>query len=181
MTVARFKAVDDAVQEALKDLKRGVANRVLKEALAKVARRATRTAKGRLTKSRTGQLGKSLGVKYKAGKGGKAFSFVVAPRKGFKAVSGAGPDRRVDPRQYAHLVEKGRKEVRPVEKKAMAADGVLYGRRAKRVEPTPFVGPAFDELKATAPAFLKTEIPAGIQRIADKYKAKGKTVYVGPR
>jgi hypothetical protein len=89
----------------------------------------------------------------------------------------------VDPVKYAHLVEGGRKAVRPVEKKVMSGGGsasgnrgmTVYGKKARGVQPRPFMEPAAQAVAVDATA-MATDIMAGIEREAWSRAAKGKTI-----
>ena len=78
------------VIEALRGVKFGVGNRVLKGELRKVASKANKIAKAGLTTTRTGLLKKSIGVVYRRpnrnNPGGGVY--VVGPRRGFGMVIG---------------------------------------------------------------------------------------------
>lgn len=188
---------------AFAGVKTGVRNRVLKAACGKQARKAVKVAKAYLSRRRTGQLGRSIGSVYKSYRSGDVWLYVAGPRKGFKVrvsdLTAAGPrvalkklgkrsragltERQalrflqsyVDPAKYAHLVEGGRKAVRPVTKRVLAGGGVVYGKSAFGVQPRPFMHPAAAAV-AGSKAEMVADVRAGIDREAAKYAAKGKTI-----
>jgi hypothetical protein len=89
----------------------------------------------------------------------------------------------VDPVKYAHLVEGGRKAVRPKEKKVLSGGGAgsgttgmtIYGKKARAVQPRPFMGPAAQSA-ATSADEMTRDVMEGIDREASRYAAKGKTI-----
>lgn len=110
-----------AVQDAIATLKYGVVNRAMKAGATKGARRTIPAAKSRLkAHRRTGQLEKSLSVKYKGFP--NAWVVLLGPRHGFLGNSTAwmSPSAtRVNPVKYAHLLEGGRQRVEPKTAAAM--------------------------------------------------------------
>lgn len=111
-----------AVQDAIATLKYGIVNKAMKTGATKGARRTVPDAKSRLkAHKRTGQLEKSVSVKYKGYQ--KAWVVLLGPRKGFLGnnASWMSPNAtRINPIKYAHIVEGGRgQEVRPRTAKAM--------------------------------------------------------------
>mgnify|MGYP000007505271 CR=1 FL=1 len=77
------------VIEALRGVKFGVGNRVLKGELRKVASKANKIAKSGLTTTRTGLLKKSIGVVHRPARGKPgAGAYIVGPRRGFGMVIG---------------------------------------------------------------------------------------------
>lgn len=185
---------DPAVAAAIEGVKVGVANAVLRPALRKAAQIGKQKAKRFLKPSKrptgrrrsgkrfapdrsTGTLKRSIGVVYRPYRKGQSFVFVIGPRMGMGAVAKDG--RYLDPVQYAHLKEGGRKAVRPTNKKVMAssATGKIFGKKAAAVMPAPFMKPASEYIALVAPAILHRDVPAGIAKIAAKYRAKGKTIY----
>jgi hypothetical protein len=84
---------------------------------------------------------------------------------------------KVSPARYAHIVEKGRPEVRPKNARVMSDGRVIYGTRARAVKAHPYMRPAAAALKSGGMAGVTADIKAGISREAAKYAAKGKTIY----
>lgn len=164
-----------ATVAALKGIKAGVANRVLRESLRALATITNKRAKNALRVRRSGLTGKSIGIVMRKGKAGPVA--VVGPRKGFAR---PGPDGRPhDPVKTAHLVEGGRKEVRPKTKKVMANKAVpeaIYGKQADAVAAKPFMKPAADYTRTVGPKRMAKLVKDGIAREAAKYKAKGKSI-----
>lgn len=85
-----MKGTSDTI-EALRGVKYGVGNRVLKPALRKQASKAARIARSLLGSSRTGLLKKAIGIVFRKPKrdnpGGGLY--VVGPRRGFGMLIGA--------------------------------------------------------------------------------------------
>lgn len=96
--VARLNELDEKMRRTL-----------LRKAVNAAAGVILKAAKSNLRKSRTGQLRRSLGRKVKLYRKSGVAVAMVGPRKGFKIRDAWGEN--VDPVHYAHLVEKGRKEV----------------------------------------------------------------------
>jgi hypothetical protein len=167
---------DLQVAADLNGIKTGVQNRVLKDAIGKLARRTAKRAKAGLRGGRTKALKRSVGTVYRSYKKAGRFAYVVGPRTGFKTKDQFG--RTVDPAKYAHLVEGGRKEVRPTKKRVLAVKSanLVFGIRARAVPAAPFVGPAADDAAAAFPGVLRNEVPEGIRREAAKYAKKGKSI-----
>ncbi len=190
-----------AVQAALDGVIEGVKNRVLKQAMGKVARQGAKYAKAKTPVGSTRFLRDSIGTRYKSYQRGLVWVYVIGPRKG---MGGLGPGtpipgggvnaRKYDPVRYAHLAERGRGPV-TVKKAKVLAFFMLKPRRANATKPTrrrishavftPRVGPAKAQpFMAPAYSFLASlksgavqDILAGIQREAAKYAAKGKSIY----
>lgn len=193
------------VAEAFHGVRAAVRNKVLKDACRKQAGKAAKVAKAYLTRKRTGQLARSVAYLYRTYKRGTAWLYVVGPRKGFRvrvsALTAAGQrtalnrlgrqkgrrkklsdreaarflDSYVDPAKYAHLVEGGRKAVRPAKKRVMSGRGVVYGRHAAAVQPRPFMEPAA-AAAAGGRAEMTADVLDGIDREARKYAARGKGI-----
>lgn len=109
-----------SVQDAIA-LQRSGIGRAMRTGATKGARRTIPTAKSRLkAHRRTGQLEKSISVKYKGFK--NAWVVLLGPRHGFLGNNSAwmSPNAtRIDPVKYAHLLEGGRQQVAPSQAKAM--------------------------------------------------------------
>ena len=75
-----------------------------------------------------------------------------------------GSQNRV-PTKYAHLVEKGRKEVKPTKKQVLysGVTGTIYGRRAKSVPARPFVLRTFQATRTQSKQALEAEHGAACQ------------------
>jgi hypothetical protein len=175
----------EEIARALESIKVGIANRLLRQAANKLASRGNKTARAKLTRKRTRALRRSLGTKGRSYKG--VYFVAVGPRRGFKTEDEFG--RPVDPVHYAHLVERGRKEVRPKKGKylvipvvqggraAVKTKSLLFVRSARAVAASPFLGPAYDDARSRALDVAGPVIRDGIIREAAKAKAKGKTIY----
>jgi HK97 gp10 family phage protein len=157
----RFKAEVDAKEvsdlvKAIAQLDRKMARKILRKAVL-VGGRIVRDAAKEKVPVRTGQLRKSIGAKVKSYPRKQIVVAIVGPRKGFrKDVDGVGT---VDPINYAHLVEFGRRPVVAGKKttrgvvsdtgKTVLADGTtFYGKKVKAAAPKPFMRPAWDENEA---------------------------------
>lgn len=189
------------VQAAIHGVLESVKNRVLKQAIAKVARAGAKYAKSKTPVGSTRFLRDSIGTKYKSYQRGLVWVYVIGPRKG---MGGMGPGvplpnggvgaRKYDPVKYAHLAERGRGPVVP-KKAKMLAFFVLKNRRknaktmtrrkishavfTKGVGPAkaqPFMKPAYGFLGTMRQSAIR-DVLAGIQREAAKYAAKGKSIY----
>lgn len=167
-----------AITAALAGVKAGVANRVVKAAVAKVARGAAKQAKKLAPVGDSGLLRKSIGVKFLARKRAGTWEYRVGPRRGF-ARKGGGRGR--DPVRYAHLAEFGRKAVAPKKKKALAirppAGGVVVRRKAGAAAGRPFITPTWRDVQTRGTARIAADVRAGVAREAAKYKARGKSIY----
>jgi len=164
------------VQQALDGVKTGVGNRVLRGTLRKVASRANKTAKAGAPR-RKGLLKRSIGVVYRRPKRkGGSFAYVVGPRKD---ITGTADGRKAVPAKYAHLVEHGRKAIRPKKSKLLAnkAAGVVFGLTVKAVAGRPFMWPAADEARTAMATTIPADVRRGVKSEAKKYRRKGKTVY----
>lgn len=163
------------VAAALAGVKAGVQNRVVKAAVAKVARLAAKAVKKGAPASRTGALKRSIGTSYKSRPKAGQWTYKAGPRKGFTTTTTDG--RKVNPVNYAHLVEGGRKEVRPKRKSALRIAAGVVRKRAQAVAAKPFVAPVWRGVQGRGVAMIGRDIKAGIAREAAKYKAKGKSIY----
>ena len=193
------------VTDALKGIKLGVRNRVLKAACKTQATKAAKVAKMYVRGKRSGQLAKSIGQVYRKYKGGLVWVFVAGPRKGFRiklkdatkagrkkylkkyadrlgrALTGGERDdllgRWVDPVKYGHFVEGGRKAVRAKPKTRAMSDGItVFGRASRAVTPHPFMEPAAAAVAGSRDQMTR-EIWTGLLVEAARYAKKGKTVH----
>ena len=194
------------VAAAIRGVKAGVANRVLKSAVSKQARKATKIAKSKLKGGRTGQLAKSIGYVYRVYRSKTIWVYVIGPRKGYRMRIDALPERSqkrlvrllgkrkrrkltaaqtrillqktVDPVKYAHLVEGGRKSVKPRARKILSDRTTVFGKQARAVGAKPFMRPAATAIQSSGAEVL-ADVKAGIEREAAKYAKKGKSIYGG--
>lgn len=165
-----------ALYDFFDGVKVGVANRVLKRMLNRLALRGSRKAKDFLKPKRSGQLRKSLGTRFRKYQGGTLFAYIVAPRKGYATRDRYG--NRIDPRYYAHLVEKGRKAVQPKKAKVMSDGRLVYGLRARAVGAEPFMEPARKDIRSVSGRMLKAELKDGLQMIEAQYQRRGKSIHL---
>ena len=195
------------IAAALRGVKAGVANRVLKAAVAKQARKATKVAKSKLKGKRSGQLAKSIGYIYRTYRKKLIWVYVIGPRTKLfrltldklpepaqrRMIRYLGKQRRrklttrqtrvllrrvVDPAKYAHLVEGGRKAVRPKNKRVLSDRSMVFGRSARAVAERPFMRPAAASIANSVNEVL-VDVKEGIMREAAKYAKKGKSIYGG--
>jgi hypothetical protein len=185
MRVGFSVAGDAEVKAALEGVKEGVKNRVLKDAVKKVGSRGNKKSKESLRHRRTRQLYRSIGLRPKSYKRGAVFLVVIGPRRGFKIM---GPDgKSINPTQYAHLVERGRKALKPTAKQALTfvitrgrgKGSMRFARKVRAFRGTPFMGPSLEYMRLVAPWMTRQTLVEGIAREAAKYAARGKTIQKG--
>ena len=202
MPVARFQFRYDprstaAVKAALDGVKFGVTNRVVKAAVAKQSRIAAKEAKQDAPRGPSGNLKRSIGVKFRSYKAAQVWVFAVGPRTHFEDVHPAvGPNgqivyRKTVATKIAHLAEGGRRGVGVVKakwlafvtvrgnaraKRARKPDRVVYAKKVRAAHAFRFVERAYQRL-VTRTGQIETDIVAGIKREAAKYAAKGKSIY----
>lgn len=190
-----------ACAAALTGVRDAVRNRVLRQAAAKQARRGVKVAKGLLAAGRTGQLKRAVGFVYRSYRRRTLWVYIVGPRNGYRVSLAALPPaarkrlerylgrrrRRalngpravamlkgaIDPSYYAHLVEGGRKAVRPKKASVLSGGGVVYGRHAAAVGARPFVRPAADAVRGAGAEFA-ADVQDGVTREARR-AARGAT------
>jgi len=129
-------------------LGRKVGKRIARRAIRVPAERVRNRAKlnlARVTTERTGELDRSIGLKFIERKG--VATYIVGPRisGGFKGFHG-------------HLIEFG---TRP------RVQG-LFGRYVGAVKPRPFLRPAFDSLRESNLVLMRKILREGIEREARK-------------
>lgn len=162
---AKIDGIDGLVAK-LKDLRASLQRKVLRSAMRKSASVINKSAKG-MAPRRTGQLRRSLGVAVKAYPSGVVIG-VVEPRAGFKIQIPAanGRMKNIDPRYYAHLVEKGTKPhavgkgSRTRGRKASQAGRLHPGAKAQ-----PFLLPAFTMNQARVIAIFEEEIEKALAAV----------------
>lgn len=164
----------------LHDVDKKVRKKLVRKAASEGGKVILKAAKSNLTTRRTGQLRRSLGRKVKVYRGsGKAVA-IVGARKGFKSTDEQG--KPVDPVNYAHLVEFGRKAVKAgtqtrtdkrsgeVRRKetgkvmlrfAIGGD-LVFARSARAVAARPFMRPAIDQSHAAVKAAMANAIREGL-------------------
>ena len=167
------------IAAAFKGVKEGVKNRVVKTAMRGLASRANKRAKAGVAKGPTGQLKRSIGIKYRSYRSKGIWVFLIGPRRGYRTIGKDG--RPVNPIHYAHLVERGRAAIRPIKKTVLAnrAAGVVFGRRVAPVAARPFMSPALQDMQLAAPGHLRSQIPRLLAAEVARYAKRGKSIYVG--
>lgn len=191
-----------AVQSALKDVIKGVQNRVLKSSIGKAARVGAKTAKMDAPRGQSGLLRASMGVKYKSYQGGNVWMFAVGSRMdGFDGIyeKPGGRSRKHRPFKIAHLAESGRGPSTPKpggmfsfftlkgsplpskrggRSRARKLDQAVFTRSVAPAAGFHFMRSAFGVVQAQKSQIIR-DIIDGIQKEAAKYAAKGKSIY-GP-
>jgi HK97 gp10 family phage protein len=186
--------------DRLVQVDRKAARGAIKKGVGEVTKLVLAAAKKKVP-TRTGQLRKSLGRLVKSTKDGKAVFGVVKPRAGVWAADAPGlvgrrvtrrgkarvfvqkfkttfQGKPVNPVYYAHLVEYGRAEVRPKNKKVLSSrpkggteGGVIYGTRVRMVSPRPFMRPAWDQYKDVATSIIARHLNAAMVKFWEKSRA----------
>lgn len=164
-----------AIRRAFNGVKVGVANRVLKGAIAKVSRRTAKVAKSEIRSVRSGLSKKSIGTKYRQYGRNGTFAYVIGMRKDFVAMVEGRPHK---PYKIAHLIERGRAAVRPIRARLLAnkAGRQVFGSQVAPVAPDPFMEPALLAAAADVRSTLVADVRAGVAREAAKYVARGKSI-----
>jgi HK97 gp10 family phage protein len=176
-----------ALAGRLAEIDRKIARKALKAGINEVSKAVLWDAKS-LVPKRTGLLRKSLGRKIKSYRNGAVIVGIIGPRKGFRLVINGVP---VNPVKYAHLVEFGRREVRPKKKKVLAGSGipvagkaskqmgpyrqVIFGKRVRSVAPRPFLRPAWEHNKARAVGVIIQALHAALRGIYRRAKSRAGT------
>lgn len=175
---AKLTGLEDALA-ALRGIKVGVANRLLKQELMKLGRKAARLAKAAAPRG-AGIVRRSVGAVAKKARHDYAALVVAGPRRD---MGGTQPDGRyTDPAKVAHLIEGGRKRIvmqNGGKRLYDSVSGKFFGKAVRPVSAKPFMRPAGDAVVATGVADLKAGIEAGVAREAVKYARKGKTIVAG--
>jgi hypothetical protein len=179
-------AGEEDIKKALDGVRDAVRNKVLKDAIKGVGKNGSRKQKTLLKNKRTRQLHRSLGMKFQSYRRGTSFIVVLGPRRGFKIIGPGG--RTVNPTQYAHLLERGRKSVRAKKTSLFGRRGVMTFvitkgrgkgfRRSRQVRAfagRPFMRPTLDYLKMVAPWIMRDIITRGVESQAAKWAAKGQS------
>ncbi len=169
----------DEVLRNLAGVKQTIRGKLQRKAIAEVSRYVKRVAKARTPKG-TGLLSKSMGERVRTYQRDAVTVGIVGPRHGFRKtqnVSVSKTGRQVlsrkgskrfssakpyDPVSYAHLVEDGRRDVRPVKRKVMASAFRVYGKFARPVPARPFLAPAWALTRKWAEQKIATVLRAGI-------------------
>lgn len=182
---------------ALNNVKKGVKNRVMHQALMKVGSLVSKRAKAYVVPRRTGLLKRAIGVVARKYKGGERRAVVVGARRQFTGmVMSGGFHRKIKASRYTHLVEKGRKRVvakgrRPLAipitagTKKVPRHNIYIARRvsivrawsARAVAPEPHIAPAWRYTRTAGRRIVINSMIAGIKREAAKAAARGKSIY----
>lgn len=150
-----------------KELIRSIGNlpdKVFRKGLLKAGRFAVKpiigTARANIPVD-TGTLKKSIGLKVKVYKQSGVAAFVVGPRSGFATTDGK---RKLDPRYYAHLVERGHVIRPPATFKSRF--GTLKAAVTGQVAARPFLKPAIESQSSVVVGRLAADLGAFIEREA---------------
>jgi len=169
------------VREAFSAVKRGVVNRVVKEAIAKVARSAAGAARRAAPRGNTQAMRKSVATKYRTYKSKAVWVYLIGPRRG-AAVYDPVSNRRHDPAKVAHLAERGRRAVAPTRKKSLRFFArqrmtAIFARGAAAYGGAHFMAAAWREVRRGAGGRIERAVLEGIERIGAAYAAKGKSIF----
>ena len=138
-------------------------------------------------KERTGSLRKALGRKVAAMKSGSGYYGVVGARRDSKkkinqslkdfqsgkrkkaltwrfrrTITHEGREIVVNPANYAHLVEYGRRAVTITKKKILSNGAVIFGKTVKSVPARPFMRPAWDESQTKVAGAIKAAMKESV-------------------
>ncbi len=179
-----------SVQRALDKVKAGVANRVVKGAVAKAARSVARVARQDAPQGSVGVVRKSIGVKYKSYERGMVWAYLIGPRRGFRMKGPGGKD--VVATRVGHFAEAGRKSIAPkpgtvlafftlkgspASKRRRKVSGAIFTRKpVKAAAGFFFMQKAWGETKGLKTS-IERDILAGVMREATKAAAAGKSIY----
>ena len=186
---AEVKGVEEAI-EALAQIKRSIANRILRTAMRKAAKPIWDAAKSNVAVE-TGLLKKSLFAKVKTYPSGVTVA-VVGPRKGFKMAAtkgvrkaGSATAKRFaksqgrNPTKYAHLVEGGTKPHAlgsgsrlTLGRKSYTRAGPQSGRRHPGARAQPFLKPAMDANVGQAKEIIIATINAELAKECVRVRSK---------
>lgn len=175
LTLTVDKASQRDIARALDGVKSGVANRVVKQAVAKVAREAAKTAKRLAPRGPSGMLKRAIGTSFKGQPRKGKWTYKVGARRGYAATV-AG--KKVDATRIVHLAEFGRKAVAPTRKKAMLLGSLgVVRKRARAARGQPFITPAWRSVETAGVGRIAADVKAGVAREAARYAARGKSIY----
>ena len=176
------------LDQMFEGVKNSVRNRILKQSMGKVARRTAKVAKERAPKGPSGTLKKSMGTRYRSYQKGLVWVYAIGPRRGFKGFAPHQPKRRYDfvPTKYAHLAERGRGPLvaKNYPKMLFYPTATATARIARyKVGPARgfrFMEKAYKMLESPSARFARfliEDIKASIDRQAEKYASRGKSIY----
>lgn len=197
-------SADPYIQKALNEVKTGVFNRAMRQALRKLggqSAKVSRTYLRGVAKRRTGQLDKSLGFVLKSYRRGGTVVLVFGPRRNFRLRldMGGGYAMNVNPTKYGRLVEGGRAPVRPIHAKALRLPILSGFKRSKTILPTgaraasakarflfrksvraaaprPFMEPVYQSLSQSGGPIIAAYFEHELKTIARNYARKGKSI-----
>lgn len=174
----RLDGVEQAVK-SLKGLSQAVERRVLRKATTKGAQPIARAAKQTVPRE-SGQYRRAVGYRVWTGRKSGLVAAFIGARLGFKTMYKGKPR---DPRYYAHLVERGRRALKPKRKKVLAhvpADRgqtqlvTWYGKHVRAAAPQRPLARAFKQAKGVAEQAMVAAIGQGVAQEAAKLAAKAK-------
>ena len=172
----------EVIIRVLNDLKDAVKKRVIVQAVRRRAKPIVAQMRARVRK-RFGLLRKSIGVRVKVyPRSGTVFA-AIGVRSGFadNFILPSGQRLFINPRNYAHLLELGVRAHSVKRKDRLDRPGPR-GRGGKQTGPAthpghrafPFMRPTFDSLKFATVRLLARDIGKGIEREAEKARAKNR-------
>ncbi len=163
----------------LADLDQKVATKAIKTGVNEITKDVLWDARA-LVPVRSKQLRKSLGRLVRVYRNSKVVVGIIGPRRGFK-VQYRG--KWVNPVNYAHLVEYGRREVRVKKKKVLSEGsagpgelpgiGTVFGKRVRAVPPRPFLRPAWERNRLKATRTLLAHLRAGFRQYLAGGRSRG--------
>lgn len=177
-------AIDSNIAGAIGMLERlgpEVVNKVLPKACragATPQAKAARAFLRKVTKKRTGLLGRSLAIRT-VRKQGRVLA-VVLPRKGFGGITAQG--KKVYPLKYSHLVELGHRIALGPSGRSENFFVLKHSRRNKFyglpatvggfVKPRPFLKPAFDSTTVAALVQFAFKVRSELRKVSEQIKGK---------
>ncbi len=180
----RMKVSDGAIESLRKKLDaigKNAGTKALRDGINELTKTVLAEARANVPE-RSGRLRKALGRKVKTYRKSRVVVGIVGPRKGFLVTIGGV---RVDPANYAHLVEYGRGPVKAGTKKARRSGKVydtgravlsskntavspqqpdVFGPEVGPAPPHPFLRPAWAAVRPTANAVLRRHLEAAIRQ-----------------
>jgi hypothetical protein len=174
-----------AVQMALNNVKVGVQNRAVKDAVGKAARKVARDVKQQTRRGPTGALKAAIGVVYKSYQKRTVWVFLIGARSGVvRWDTRYAKARRHVPTYYAHLDERGRGPLSSRGPWPMRffptprARHLVSAYRVRAAVGSGAVTRGYRTLLAGGMVpQINADIVAAIYRIAAQYARRGKSIY----
>jgi len=177
----------DGSLRRVQDLRQAWQRNALRRGIRAAGRILADAERAGIARHRLGLLAESIGLKV-TGRGLHAAAIVGARRgygqsfagpTGLAALSMATKRQRklsrgmriegenyTDPVRYAHLVEHGRREVRPTKTRVLYSSALnrFFGQKAAAVEAAPFMGPALPRSRAAMETAFTRELKIEVAR-----------------